>query len=386
MQRQSMHDILWSTESSSLQPVIPPYTDSTSNNPTTPFYPSSSQSTTTPALTKTPFYPSPPNGFIGSPTSQKCEMPDNQGQKKFVVTKEMGFCSRITNAFGTNLFMRLHQQNGQYGANTCLSPLSVSLAFGMLAGGVNDDGELARVLYHDRISSDPWKVAQLLRSMMNLFLSCDGVDLTIANAAFTKEVNEHYQKNVQETFGAEIYPLTNVNTINNWCANKTHGLISQVLDHLDPYTVMVLVNAIYFKGIWTKQFEPTNTKQDWFTTQQGNQIPCNLMFLEKKLGHYIDDTAEICHLNYGSQGSPRFSGKESSFAACLILPRSKREPLSHFIIHHLEKHWDTWSDTQFVQQSDGYLYLPKLDMDSGAMNIIPHLRDMGYKKSLIMEY
>lgn len=65
--------------------------------------------------------------------------------------------------------------------------------------------------------------------------------------------------------------------INNWVANETNDLITNLISpsSLSSETKMVLVNAIYFKGKWTKAFNTANTNAQSFTTDSKNsaQIP-----------------------------------------------------------------------------------------------------------------
>ncbi len=57
--------------------------------------------------------------------------------------------------------------------------------------------------------------------------------------------------NTAEKYLAPIEPLISVEQVNNWCSNKTHGKIDKIIDVLGPKTVMILLNAIYFKDEWS---------------------------------------------------------------------------------------------------------------------------------------
>jgi serpin B len=63
--------------------------------------------------------------------------------------------------------------------------------------------------------------------------------------------------------------------INSWIESKTNGLIKNMVDQLDPRTVMLLINAIYFKGMWKSQFDKANTVQGSFYKPGGitAQVP-----------------------------------------------------------------------------------------------------------------
>ena len=47
--------------------------------------------------------------------------------------------------------------------------------------------------------------------------------------------------------------LKNVNQVNKWCDNKTHGKI-KIIDKLDGNIFMIILNVVNFKGIWLKNF------------------------------------------------------------------------------------------------------------------------------------
>ena len=57
--------------------------------------------------------------------------------------------------------------------------------------------------------------------------------------------------------------------INFWIESKTNGLIKEMIDKLNDNTVMLLINAIYFKGKWKSQFDPKNTVQSPFYKPDG---------------------------------------------------------------------------------------------------------------------
>jgi len=59
---------------------------------------------------------------------------------------------------------------------------------------------------------------------------------------------------IADKYLAPIEPLISVEQVNNWCKNKTHGKIDKILDELEPNTLMIILNAVYFKGEWEKKF------------------------------------------------------------------------------------------------------------------------------------
>ena len=61
---------------------------------------------------------------------------------------------------------------------------------------------------------------------------------------------------IADKYLAPIEPLISVKQVNDWCKNKTHGKIDKILNELDPNTLMILLNAVYFKGEWASKFMP----------------------------------------------------------------------------------------------------------------------------------
>jgi len=56
------------------------------------------------------------------------------------------------------------------------------------------------------------------------------------------------------------------NHINEWVSNMTKGHIRDLLppNSIDEETDLVLVNAVYFKGLWAHRFDPKNSQRDIF--------------------------------------------------------------------------------------------------------------------------
>src|SRR6185312_13758848 len=55
-------------------------------------------------------------------------------------------------------------------------------------------------------------------------------------------------------------------------SSKTHGKIKKAIDELDPADKAVLLNAVYFKGIWEHPFDKASTKVQDFTLASGKVV------------------------------------------------------------------------------------------------------------------
>ena len=66
--------------------------------------------------------------------------------------------------------------------------------------------------------------------------------------------------------------------VNKWVAKQTQGHITDLMQgRPDPLMVAALVNAVFFKGNWSSQFDPKNTAPGTFTTTDGTQLPARFM-------------------------------------------------------------------------------------------------------------
>jgi serpin B len=62
-----------------------------------------------------------------------------------------------------------------------------------------------------------------------------------------------------------------IKTINDWTSDKTHGKIPEILKGIDPFTHLILSNALYFKGYWTDPFIKELTTDAVFHTSTGSE-------------------------------------------------------------------------------------------------------------------
>ena len=120
--------------------------------------------------------------------------------------------------------------------------------------------ELGRKLKLHLLQSDTIEELNKINyKIISLFKDFTTID--IANAVMTKFTPlEDFSKIAQE-YLAPVEPLKSVEQVNNWCSNKTHGKIDKILDSLDPNTLMIILNAVYFKGEWYSTFDSYFTKK-----------------------------------------------------------------------------------------------------------------------------
>lgn len=145
--------------------------------------------------------------------------------------------------------------------NVFFSPMSLSTAFAMLAVGAKSTtlSEIFEGLGFDGLTET--RVHDIHESFHKVLavLNCTDVNITlnIGNILFTaigNEPQETFLQNTKKIYEAEFFssnfhePEAAKKQINKYVEEKTKGKIPELIGHLDPSTVLVLVNYIYFKG------------------------------------------------------------------------------------------------------------------------------------------
>lgn len=223
-------------------------------------------------------------------------------------TAPQGRIADGNNDFACNLLRAIYEQ--RQGGSFIMSPISVSYMLGMLNAGA--EGETQRQIT-DVLGLDgsPQKINQHFKKIMNEASSVDStVTIKIANSININSARGYrlipkYKENMQKFYDAQIdaFPFTddrNVDIINNWCNTHTDGMIPKILDSLDPYAAMYLLNAVFFKASWTDKFDPNNTRNRIFTKQDGTILEHKMMHVAIKAAYGSNNLCKMLRLPYGN--------------------------------------------------------------------------------------
>jgi serine protease inhibitor len=177
------------------------------------------------------------------------------------------------NQFGFDLLARLTADTPE--KNVFISPASMSLALSMTANGA--DNPTSQAMFNLlRLTRMEWTAVN--QSHAALWQTLDGVDpqvtLSMANSLWAEmgfPFKIAFRDAVRNYYEAEITNLdlgdtqTAAKTINRWVEDKTRNKIKNLLSPGDLVTaVLVLVNAIYFKGQWAATFDKAQTRDGDF--------------------------------------------------------------------------------------------------------------------------
>uniref|UniRef100_U5EZD5 Putative salivary serpin n=1 Tax=Corethrella appendiculata TaxID=1370023 RepID=U5EZD5_9DIPT len=136
---------------------------------------------------------------------------------------------------------------------------------------------------------------------------------------FIKPINK-YASLIEYRYNASIESISFGNPryatqiINQWVANVTQGHIRNLVNEdAVAESVMIMLNAIFFKGLWRHPF-PENETAPYPFKSYGESKPTNVQFMQQTGQFFYDDSvalnAQLLRLPY----------KGKKFAMTLILP------------------------------------------------------------------
>jgi serpin B len=189
--------------------------------------------------------------------------------------------------FALDLYARLRTEDG----NLFLSPYSVSTALAMTYAGARGETErqMADVLHFTLGQEQLHPALAALGSSVKAAGGGPGCTIHVANSlwgqqgyGFLEEFlalnRKHYGAGFSEVdFGGATEQARH--TINAWVAQQTQQIIKELLQEgqLDPADVLVLTNAIYFKGDWASKFDPKQTQDAPFQISATDQVVVPMM-------------------------------------------------------------------------------------------------------------
>ncbi len=222
------------------------------------------------------------------------------------------------NSFAFDIFKKVIE-NADESENIIISPLSISSALSMTLNGANGAtrDSMLKALRMNGLTPDIINISY--KNLTEALLNVDKrVLISIANSVWSEKnfvVKKPFTNILTEYYNAESrsFDITDPQVpslINNWIDIKTNGLIKNMVDKLDPNTVMLLINAIYFKGQWKSQFDAAKTVQGSFYNPggQAEQVPMMKQTSDYKI--YKGEGFTLAELPYG----------QGNFVMDVILP------------------------------------------------------------------
>lgn len=175
------------------------------------------------------------------------------------------------------------------GENCVLSPSSLAIALGMAQEGAQGDTLEQLLAALGTTKLDP---AELVPEGM-----------TAANAVFTAEnlpLEQSFINALNEKYGAEWFEIDGqtLERVNGWVAEKTNGMIEQLLGEEPEADVgMLLINALAMDADWVNPFVESGTMEEVFHTSDGD-VKVQMMHQTDRFSYAEKDGVQIICLPY----------------------------------------------------------------------------------------
>jgi serpin B len=211
-------------------------------------------------------------------------------------------------------------------ANVFVSPLSASMALGMALAGA-EGGTFDAMRFTLRLNGlTREEIGSSYLSLIELLAELDpSVRMEIGNSlwhrstfplepAFVEEVRKDFLARVE---GLDFDDPAAADRINAWVEEATDGAIDGIVEPpIDPLTMLFLIDAIYFEGRWTLQFDPERTITRTFHRADGAAVSTPFMWMSDRSFPYAATPGyEAIELPYGGE----------AFAMTVVVPAAGTE-------------------------------------------------------------
>jgi len=189
--------------------------------------------------------------------------------------------------------------------NYMFSPLSIKMALLMAANGA--DGETRDEILSAVGVEDLDAYNKEIQNMLAKYAQSDLLRLQVANSVWinsdktAQRFSQAYTNQLAEVFGATADIVNNKNAvsrINSWVDEKTTGKIPAIITEDNKDFWAMLVNAVYFKGRWLKEFNKGATAEDVFTDRNGQETKIDFMNRTAWMQYAEADGVTIVSLPY----------------------------------------------------------------------------------------
>lgn len=193
--------------------------------------------------------------------------------------------------------------------NALISPISIQMALAMTYQGAKGETEEAIITALGLEGFEKAAINDYFQKLLQDLPALDAMtQLEIANSIWYRQsfnVLSDFLKVNSEFYKAEVNPLDfgapdAPDQINQWVNQKTREKIQKIIDDIDSETMMILLNAVYFKGGWEEQFDESDThKAPFYTDNQ--EVQADFMKLIHSFKVYSNPRFQAVEMPYGNK-------------------------------------------------------------------------------------
>ncbi|HMO49764.1 MAG TPA: serpin family protein [Kiritimatiellia bacterium] len=274
-------------------------------------------------------------------------------------------------AFACDLYRQLAKEDG----NLFFSPYSISSALAMTFAGARDETEVqmaealrfpfGQAVLHPIFGELETRLAGLQN---------EGVSWIAANSLWPQqryEFESDFLELVRRFYRADVFPVDYQDgdavrlQINGWVEEKTREKIAQLIPPgvLSPLTRMVLINAVYFKGMWRTPFPEASTMDRPFYPATGTPVDIPTMHVSLSAGYGEMAGFQVLSLDY----------EGDQVTMLLVLPAADKTlpAIEKSLSPKMLATWEALATTQEVE-----VFLPRFAMTS-QFSLADALRALG---------
>ena len=207
--------------------------------------------------------------------------------------------------FALQLYKRLADV-AMFGEKVCFSPFSVYSALANVYAGANrtTKTQMSEALNLDKVVGN---VHEVLRELFNTVNDpTNKYTLQVANGMFAKKglsfLDTYLSSQCCDTtlkavdFAGDLDGSRN--DINDWAAKKTSQKIKELFEAgaIKTDSVLMVGNAVYFKGVWSIPFDAKHTVSVAFHLSPSRKVLMEMMTLKGKSFRYAANAALDCKI------------------------------------------------------------------------------------------
>jgi serpin B len=266
--------------------------------------------------------------------------------------------------FAFKIFSELIKENKK--ANIFISPLSIDLALTMACNGAEGKTkkDMAEVLEINDLNLK--EINENNRKFIESLLKIDPkIELSIANSLWCRNdfnIKTKFINKNRDCYKAEVKNRLEATLINEWVKEKTGGKIDRIVDTITPDIVLCLINAIYFKGKWSKEFDKKLTEEKYFYLLDGSRKKHLMMSQFGSYKYYKNDKIQAIELPY-----------EKDLVSMFIFLPKKNYKIEDFLSTISTESWNTWMNNLSCQTGTIVLPVFKLEYSTDLNKILTDL-------------
>ena len=146
------------------------------------------------------------------------------------------------------------------GVSAVVSPYSAVMVCGLLGDGM--DSREQRIALSERLglrTTSFGPTFMRVRSQLADWALSNRVEVLFANSFWMRNysrIDREFHAMASRTYDVAFGPLAGVEAINAWSSVKTGGLVSKVVERVNPSCDTAIVSASGFNGAWARPFPP----------------------------------------------------------------------------------------------------------------------------------